>query len=594
MKLLNKYNKKIPKTWDELFATGKYIMERERKLNNTDIVIYNGLFAYDELGTSSIYEFIYSYRDHINDPFPEFRSKNALEALKMMKILKNEISSDKYYQDIGFTTQALTNGNGLFIKSNHIKIPTDNIFKASVLPGHYEGVSSTFIGGDNISINKYIDKRKVEASIKALIYMTSKEVQKRMIAKFNLFTGIYSLYEDKEVCNTTDLCDIYKNIQTIVRPISKTNNYLEYSQKIRKYILQYLYGGDDVDPEEMLRKVDDITRIYYISMNSKATKLEKLIVGLYATLIFFFLLCGVYLYIIKCKKNFNFFSRSYWSLTFIGHLLLIFLSFVDIQKVSVFKCHLKLLFQFISFTLIYIPFIYKFIDKVPEKNKTMGWISRHPHLFITLFIMLDLIFLGLMHIQPFVIKNIVVSDDKNFQKCKIGGTISLIFLVVIILFKFFIFSSSIFFIILEWHMKSMYHNNRFYISLFSIDSLIFIILNIFTFMDFKYYNIYFLTRELLILLIPITNIILYSFRIILFNSDETSLEDYSINDYHQSSAEKIPPSKEINYNTEFTSSININNNSVDNIRNIKKKSLKHYLQTIKFNNRNEINGRTIK
>ena len=43
MELLSKYNKDIPKTWDELLSTSKYIFEEEKKLNNT-IIPYNGLF----------------------------------------------------------------------------------------------------------------------------------------------------------------------------------------------------------------------------------------------------------------------------------------------------------------------------------------------------------------------------------------------------------------------------------------------------------------------------------------------------------------------------------------------------------------------
>jgi len=40
--LLLKYNKEVPKTWDELMNTSKYIYEEEKKLNNT-IIRYNGL-----------------------------------------------------------------------------------------------------------------------------------------------------------------------------------------------------------------------------------------------------------------------------------------------------------------------------------------------------------------------------------------------------------------------------------------------------------------------------------------------------------------------------------------------------------------------
>jgi len=42
-KLLKTYNKRIPKTWDELIETSKYILQEERKKNNTDLVAYNGL-----------------------------------------------------------------------------------------------------------------------------------------------------------------------------------------------------------------------------------------------------------------------------------------------------------------------------------------------------------------------------------------------------------------------------------------------------------------------------------------------------------------------------------------------------------------------
>jgi len=43
--LLDKYEKPIPKTWDELLATAKYIIENEKKERNDTIVGYNGLFA---------------------------------------------------------------------------------------------------------------------------------------------------------------------------------------------------------------------------------------------------------------------------------------------------------------------------------------------------------------------------------------------------------------------------------------------------------------------------------------------------------------------------------------------------------------------
>jgi len=44
MDLLNKYEKDIPKTWDELIKTGKFILENERKNGNEDLLGYNKIF----------------------------------------------------------------------------------------------------------------------------------------------------------------------------------------------------------------------------------------------------------------------------------------------------------------------------------------------------------------------------------------------------------------------------------------------------------------------------------------------------------------------------------------------------------------------
>jgi len=55
---LKKYNKRPPKTWNELIETGKFILNEEKKLNfNTDLRVYNGLF--DGSVISFIYILIY-------------------------------------------------------------------------------------------------------------------------------------------------------------------------------------------------------------------------------------------------------------------------------------------------------------------------------------------------------------------------------------------------------------------------------------------------------------------------------------------------------------------------------------------------------
>jgi len=47
----------------------------------------------DESGTSTTIEFIYSFRNSIDDPLPEFDSPEAINAVMMMKKLKEKLSS---------------------------------------------------------------------------------------------------------------------------------------------------------------------------------------------------------------------------------------------------------------------------------------------------------------------------------------------------------------------------------------------------------------------------------------------------------------------------------------------------------------------
>ena len=61
-----------------------------------NIIIY---FLDDITGSNSIYEFIYSFRNSVDDPFPEFLNSAASDALEKLKEIKEEISSGKLYHN---------------------------------------------------------------------------------------------------------------------------------------------------------------------------------------------------------------------------------------------------------------------------------------------------------------------------------------------------------------------------------------------------------------------------------------------------------------------------------------------------------------
>ncbi|KAG4093703.1 hypothetical protein H8356DRAFT_1328924 [Neocallimastix lanati (nom. inval.)] len=250
--LLNKYNQKVPKTWNELYDTGKYIMEKEKK-NNNNIIIYNGFFPAEENGFSSLYELIYSYREFVNSTFPDLNSLSTENAFKMIKKIKDDLSSDEIFQmKANFAMNCLDEENSLFIKFVNTR-KTNSIYKKTILPGVQEGISGATIIGYNIG---------------------------------SVLSPITSLYGEEEVCQKID-CEIYKNIQPVFRPTSMID-YENYSNKYLNYFSRYLFKNDSL--HDSIRNIIDITKIHSISIGTSEN-----IVGLFTAISIFLILAFSFL-----------------------------------------------------------------------------------------------------------------------------------------------------------------------------------------------------------------------------------------------------------------------------------------------------------
>jgi len=268
-KLLEKHGKDIPKTWQELIDTSKYILEQEK--NNTELIAYNGLFSDSEQGTESLYEYFYSCRETIDKPFPDLTSKESVAAANLLKTMKEEITKENEFQngyDYSFTK--LYSGNAIFLKFFVSFIETlgeYSPYTLSIMPGMYEGVSGTLLAAFNIGIPKGIDQSKVNYAKEVVRYMTSLDVQKELVLENIIISGISSIYDDDEICSSIRFCEVYKNSQYIVKPVNKLKSYSEFAERFTGYFYKFLYGDEKV--ENVLKLMDDITRIYYVSLNSK-------------------------------------------------------------------------------------------------------------------------------------------------------------------------------------------------------------------------------------------------------------------------------------------------------------------------------------
>ncbi|OUM57627.1 hypothetical protein PIROE2DRAFT_17322, partial [Piromyces sp. E2] len=148
----------------------------------------------------------------------------------------------EFYNSEEYSKIKLDSGGFIFLKFWYI--PDYHLYTITPLPGGKDGISGSCIGGYNIGINSYITDEKKEASIKVLEYINSKEIQKKVIKEYHLYSAIPSLYDDEDVCATVN-CTFIKNMQFTLRPKEKNYNY--YSKQFRTYIYEFLYGGGGGD-----------------------------------------------------------------------------------------------------------------------------------------------------------------------------------------------------------------------------------------------------------------------------------------------------------------------------------------------------------
>ncbi|ORX79188.1 periplasmic binding protein-like II, partial [Anaeromyces robustus] len=185
--LLDKYNKKPPKTWDELLEMGTYILEKENITNvNNGIIGYAGHMPEYETSVCSSMEFIHSFRDNIDSPIPSFKSLNAEKAFDKIKELKNKLSTDDYFLSSDF----LIVFNLLFEKILFARY-WDNIiskdkYYVSRLPGEKEDISTSCISGLNVGINKFSSIENQNASLEVLNFFFSEEIQKKLLLENQL------------------------------------------------------------------------------------------------------------------------------------------------------------------------------------------------------------------------------------------------------------------------------------------------------------------------------------------------------------------------------------------------------------------------
>jgi len=514
--LLDKYDKRIPETWEELIETSKFIIEQERTLyNNTKLIAYNGLFDIEN-GIYSLIEFIHSCREDIDSPFPELTSQTAVEAIELIKRVKNEIASDDIFsQSFYLAVGRIQDRSALFVKFYYIpgllSDPTTP-YVVSSMPGIREGMSGTVLVGYNIGISNKIDKRKLKPAIEAVKFFTSEEMQKDLVLKEFIISGISTLYEEEEICSKIRFCKFYRYPQATRKPENKlgVNNYYEDFTKI---FYKFLYG--DEKAIDVLKKMDNLSKLYTVSTDTKDSYLGLIIFIIYICALVFIVLSLSFLFIKKFNRLFLYLLSTHdWLFLTTGIIMVLSSGITKFGELKPYKCHLSLVLLSVGFSFIYVPLLRILIITFPDDyNKYSLWVCDNKYIFYSIFLFIDAALNGLALIKPYEVKNVIVVEGNNFQICdKKSGTA----LYLILGYKF-IFSLALLLLnFIEWNLVKIKIDVRLILSSMYLNIVTLIILLIFNTVEINNYISYYLIQQMLILLIAIANfVILYLFRLLI-------------------------------------------------------------------------------
>ncbi len=282
--LLKKYNRNIPKTWQELTDTAKFIQQKERAAGNKSIWGY--VFqarAYEGL-TCNALEWISSFGggDFVNDEGKvTINNPNAKKALEFAKSWVGTISPRGVLNYAEEEARGVfQTGNAVFMRNWPYVIsladsedsPIQGLFDISPLPQGEpfnkaaDGRSSATLGGWSLAVSKYSKNKK--AAIDLVRYLASSEEQIRRAQVGGFYPTRQPIYDDprlkKSLSHLAELKEIMKT--AVPRPSQVTGRkYNQVSAEVWEGVHQVLTGKKSA--EASLKQVEK--RLQHISRQGR-------------------------------------------------------------------------------------------------------------------------------------------------------------------------------------------------------------------------------------------------------------------------------------------------------------------------------------
>ncbi|KAJ3215585.1 hypothetical protein HDU67_000243 [Dinochytrium kinnereticum] len=270
--LLAKYNfSGPPKTWEEMENIMSVIVPAERRTNPSFQGYLGQYNAYEGL-TCNFLEWVFSVGGGTIIEPNKTVSVNSPAVVEVVSRIKSWLAPPKSYTPLTglvFDETASANvwlkGNALFFRTwpyiysltnNAADFPKNrngtSAFGMTRLPGGTAQQSAATLGGWQLAVNKHT--KNVNATIKAIQTMISREFQFERFKDIGLMPTVASLYSDAEFCRLNPQCGEFASLQVAARPAAgAAPYYLAASEEI--YLMANKILRDEVPVAEGIKQM---------------------------------------------------------------------------------------------------------------------------------------------------------------------------------------------------------------------------------------------------------------------------------------------------------------------------------------------------
>ncbi|OUM62693.1 hypothetical protein PIROE2DRAFT_61725 [Piromyces sp. E2] len=523
--LLDKYNRPIPQTWDELYETLELIYNKERIINRY-LIGYLGNLPESYVAINTIQEMIYSYRDEKNNKeIPDYRSHNSVEAMVMLKKLLDNFSTKELFQlEPEEQIKTILTGNVIFARIFNFPIEEEYKDKLNFMPipGKHSGISGSAIYGYNIGISKYTNYEEKQQKLSVVLdYLISEEMQKYLAISKNMYSPLKKIYDNTtnsdtksneygsntSICESVD-CEMLRDLQFFEKPINYYDSYDDFATEFLKIIDNYLYKNN-ATAEDTLKHIDNLTLNHYVKNNSKIGIFTYVLFGF---IVFIMLTSYILMFNRKINVLFVFLNNTYWAVFLYGTFLIICYSIVSLGEMTQEKCNLRFVVLSLGVPIAISPLLLRLIVLYPESNKYSDHVNRNFSNYLCGHILFELLLCTLYLLRPFDVTNhlFYLEDNtlENFQSCDCGHLPTKLLLIVdiaekgleILIFAILIFA--------EWNIKATKTDIISLTFCIIFDILAFLIFAVLYFISFKTKEAYFWARVGPVLLFGLSNFFL--------------------------------------------------------------------------------------